>query len=290
MDIGFIGMGRMGRGMAARLAEAGHTVRAWNRSPEGARGIAGVTPVASAAEAFAGDAAITMLADDASLEAVIVAGGLLDGSRRPRLHVGMSTVSVALARTLAPVHERAGVAYVSAPVFGRPDVARAGQLNIVAAGPDEAVEAASPLFEAMGVRTWRFGREPERANAVKLAGNFLIVSAIEAMAEACALTDAHGVAGGDFLDLMTSTIFAAPVYKTYGGAIAAKRYEPPGFGLRLGAKDVRLALQAAEAAGVPMPFASVLRDGLIEAMSHGDGEKDLSALAEVAARRSGRGR
>jgi 3-hydroxyisobutyrate dehydrogenase-like beta-hydroxyacid dehydrogenase len=290
MDVGFIGMGRMGRGMAASLAAAGHTVRAWNRSPEGARGIAGVTPVATAAEAFAGDAAITMLADDASLEAVIVAGGLLDGPSPPRLHVGMSTVSVALARTLAAVHARAGVAYVSAPVFGRPDVAQAGGLNIVAAGPDEAVEAAAPLFEAMGTKTWRFGRDPERANAVKLAGNFLIVSAVEAMAEASTLSEAHGVAAGDFLDLMTSTIFAAPVYKNYGGAIGAKRYEPPGFGLRLGAKDVRLALRAAEDVGVPMPFASVLRDGLIEAMSHGHGEKDLAALAEVAARRSGRGR
>lgn len=288
MDVGFIGMGRMGRGMAARLVDQGHTVRAWNRSPEGARGIPGVTPVDSAAEAFRGDAVITMLADDAALEAVVVQGGLLDGAGRPGVHLGMSTISVALAERLAAVHERAGIPYVSAPVFGRPDVAEAGKLNIVAAGPEAAINAAAPLLDAMGAKTWRYGEDPKRANAVKLAGNFLLIAAIEAMGEACAFTEGHDVTGAEFLDLMTNTIFASPVYKNYGAAIAARRYEPPGFGLKLGAKDVRLALQAGEAAGVPMPFASVLRDGLIEAMSHGDGGKDLSALAEVSRRRGGR--
>lgn len=289
MDVGFIGMGRMGRGMAARLAQEGHKVRAWNRSPEAARGIQGVTAVGSAAEAFAGDAVISMLADDAALEAVVVQGGLLDGAGRPGLHLGMSTISVALAERLTAVHGRAGIPYVSAPVFGRPDVAEAGKLNIVAAGPEAAITAAAPLLDAMGAKTWRYGEEPKRANAVKLAGNFMLVAAIEAMGEACAFTEGHGVKGGEFLDLMTNTIFASPVYKNYGAAIAARRYEPPGFGLRLGAKDIRLALQAAEAAGVPMPFASVVRDGLIEAMSHGDADKDLAALAEVSARRRGKG-
>lgn len=289
MDVGFIGMGRMGRGMAARLAQEGHRVRAWNRSPEAVHGVPGVTAVGSAAEAFAGDAVISMLADDAALEAVLVQGGLLDGAGRPGMHLGMSTISVALAERLTAIHGRAGIPYVSAPVFGRPDVAEAGKLNIVAAGPEAAITAAAPLFEAMGARTWRYGEEPKRANAVKLAGNFMLVAAIEAMGEACAFTEGHGVRGGEFLDLMTNTIFAAPVYKNYGAAIAARRYEPPGFGLRLGAKDIRLALQAAEAAGVPMPFASVLRDGLIEAMSHGDADKDLAALAEVSARRRGEG-
>ena len=289
MDVGFIGLGRMGRGMAASLARAGHRVRAWNRSPEGARGLDGVTVVASAAEAFSGDAVVTMLADDAALEAVIVSGGLLDKAERPGLHIGMSTISVALAERLAAVHGRAGVPYVSAPVFGRPDVAEAGKLNIVAAGDPALLDRAAPLLDAMGARTWRFGEAPSRANAVKLAGNFMLISAIEAMGEACALTEGHGVAGADFLDLMTNTLFASPVYKGYGASIAQNRYEPPGFGLKLGAKDVRLALQAAEGVGVPMPFASVLRDGLIEAISHGDGEKDLAALARVSARRAGRG-
>ena len=160
MDVGFIGLGRMGRAMAGSLARAGHTVRAWNRTPAGAQGIEGVTPVGSAAEAFAGDAVITMLADDAALEAVIVAGGLLDKAERPGLHIGMSTISVALAKQLAAVHERAGVPYISAPVFGRPDVAEAGKLNIVAAGTAEQIDRAAPLLDAMGAKTWRFGEEP----------------------------------------------------------------------------------------------------------------------------------
>ncbi|MDR7038721.1 3-hydroxyisobutyrate dehydrogenase-like beta-hydroxyacid dehydrogenase [Methylobacterium sp. BE186] len=289
MDVGFIGLGRMGRAMAGCLVRAGHSVRVWNRSPEAARRVEGATPVASPAEAFRGDAAITMLADDAALRAVIVEGGLLDGPERPGLHLSMSTISVALAQDLAAIHARAGVPYVAAPVFGRPDVAETGALNIVAAGDADAVTRAAPLLDAMGAKTWPFGTEPHRANAVKLAGNFMLVSAIEAMGEAAAFAEGHGVAGADLLDLLTNTLFASPVYKGYGALIAANRYEPPGFNLRLGAKDIRLALAAAEAVGVPMPFASALRDTLIEAIAQGDGDKDLAALARVAARRSGRG-
>ncbi|GJE41434.1 NAD(P)-dependent oxidoreductase [Methylobacterium soli] len=288
MDVGFIGLGRMGRGMAASLIRAGHTVRVWNRSPEAAKALTGAVPVASAADAFRGDAAITMLADDAALRAVIVEGGLLDSPERPGLHLSMSTISVALAAELAAIHGRAGIPYIAAPVFGRPDVAEAGALNIVAAGEATLIDRAAPLLDAMGTKTWRFGDEPQRANAVKLAGNFMLVSAIEAMGEAAAFAEAHGVAGADLLDLLTNTLFASPVYKGYGASIAANRYEPPGFNLKLGAKDVRLALAAADAVGVPMPFASVLRDNLIDAMAHGDGDKDLAALARVASRRSGR--
>ena len=287
MDVGFIGLGRMGRGMAASLIQAGHRVRVWNRSPKAAEALTGAEPVASAAEAFRGDAAITMLADDAALRAVIVEGGLLDSPERPGLHLSMSTISVALAAELAAIHARAGIPYVAAPVFGRPDVAEKGALNIVVAGEAAVIDRAAPLLDAMGSKTWRFGDEPQRANAVKLAGNFMLVSAIEAMGEAAAFAEAHGVAGADLLDLLTNTLFASPVYNGYGASIAANRYEPPGFNLKLGAKDVRLALAAADAVGVPMPFASVLRDNLIDAMAHGDGDKDLAALARVASRRSG---
>ncbi|KTS36487.1 oxidoreductase [Methylobacterium indicum] len=291
MDIGFLGLGRMGRPMALNLVKAGHRVRVWNRSPGAAEELRahGAEPVATPAEAFRGDAAVTMLADDAALRAVIVEGGLLDQAERPGLHLGTSTISVALAEELAAVHGRAGVPYISAPVFGRPDVAEAGKLNILAAGPEAAIAVAQPILDAMGAKTWRFGEAPARANAVKLAGNMMIVAAIEAMGEAAALGEAHGVPAADLLDLLTNTIFSAPVYKNYGASIAAGRYEPPGFGLALGAKDVRLALAAAEAARVPMPLASVLRDSLLDALAHGDGEKDLAALATVSARRSGRG-
>ncbi|AWB23555.1 NAD(P)-dependent oxidoreductase [Methylobacterium currus] len=290
MDVGFLGLGRMGRPMALNLVKAGHRVRVWNRSPQAAEELRahGAVPVATPAEAFRGDAAVTMLADDTALRAVLVEGGLLDQAEKPGVHLGASTISVALAEELAAVHGRAGVAYVSAPVFGRPDVAELGKLNILAAGPEDAIARAQPLLDAMGARTWRFGEAPARANAVKLAGNMMIVAAIEAMGEAAALGEAHGVAAADLLDLLTSTIFAAPVYKNYGASIAAGRYEPPGFGLSLGAKDVRLALAAAEAARVPMPLASVLRDSLLDALAHGDGEKDLAALATVSMRRAGR--
>lgn len=288
MDVGIIGLGRMGRGMAASLVRAGHRVRVWNRSPRIAETIAGAVPVASPAEAFSGDAAITMLADDAALRAVIVEGGLLAGGRLPALHLSMSTISVELARDLAAAHAEAGLPYVAAPVFGRPDVAEKGMLNIVAAGDAGAIAAAAPLLDAMGAKTWPFGSEPSRANAVKLAGNFMLVAAIEAMGEATAFGEAHGVPSADLLDLLTNTLFASPVYKGYGASIAARRYEPPGFGLALCAKDVGLVLAAAGRAGVPMPFASHLRDGLIEAIAHGDGGKDLAALATVSLRRSGR--
>lgn len=288
MDVGFIGLGRMGQAMAARLVAAGHRVRVWNRSPEAAKAVAGAEPVGSAAEAFAGDAAITMLADDAALRAVIVEGGLLDSGQRPAVHIGMSTISVALAKELAAVHGRAGVSYVSAPVFGRPDAAANGALNIIAAGADEAIARVQPLFDAMGSKTWRFGTEPERANAVKLAGNFMLVSAIEAMGEAAAFAEGHGIPGAEVLEMLTGTLFASPVYKNYGAMIMEGRYEPPGFTIRLGLKDVRLALAAGEAVNVPMPFASVLRDNLLEAIAHGDGDKDFAGLATVAARRSGR--
>ena len=286
MDVGLIGLGRMGRGMAASLVRAGHHVRVWNRSPGAAEGLTGVTPVSEAADAFAGDAAITMLADDAALRAVIVEGGLLDGGNPPGLHLSMSTISVALAQDLAAIHARAGVPYIAAPVFGRPDVAEKGALNIVAAGDPQAVARAKPLFDAMGAKTWEFGHEPHRANAVKLAGNFMLVSAIEAMGEAAALAEGHGVTGADLLDLLTNTLFASPVYKNYGALIAAQRYEPPGFNLKLGAKDIGLALAAAGAAGVPMPFADVLRDNLAEAIAQGDADKDLAALAEITRRRA----
>ncbi|CAO4170601.1 6-phosphogluconate dehydrogenase NAD-binding [Methylorubrum populi] len=288
MDVGFIGLGRMGQAMAARLVAAGHRVRVWNRSPEAAKAVAGAEPVGNAAEAFAGDAAITMLADDAALRAVIVEGGLLDSGQRPAVHISMSTISVALAKELAAVHERAGVSYVSAPVFGRPDAAANGALNIIAAGADEAITRVQPLFDAMGSKTWRFGAEPERANAVKLAGNFMLVSAIEAMGEAAAFAEGHGIPGAEVLEMLTGTLFASPVYKNYGAMIMEGRYEPPGFTIRLGLKDVRLALAAGEAVNVPMPFASVLRDNLLDAIAHGDGDKDFAGLATVAARRSGR--
>jgi 3-hydroxyisobutyrate dehydrogenase-like beta-hydroxyacid dehydrogenase len=289
MEIGFLGLGAMGRAMASRLLSAGHRLRVWNRSPAPARELAGqgAEAVGTPGEAFRGDVAITMLADDAAYRTVGLAGPLVEQAPRGMIHVNMATVSVELTRELAAAHAKAGLRYVAAPVFGRGDVAAAGKLTIVASGPEEALEQAAPLFEAMGQRTWRLGSDPSQAAALKIAGNFMIASAIETIGEATTLAARHGVAPETLLDVLTSSLFSAPVYKNYGALIAGRKYQPPGFRLALGLKDVRLALAAGEGARVPLPFASVLRDAFLEAIAHGDGDLDWAALAEVARRRAG---
>jgi 3-hydroxyisobutyrate dehydrogenase-like beta-hydroxyacid dehydrogenase len=288
MDVGFIGLGAMGRGMAANLVKAGHRVRVWNRSPGPADELAraGAEVVAEPAAAFGG-AVFSMLADDQAVRQTVLEQGLLPRAPAGTVHVNLATVSVALAEELSAEHGRHGVEYVAAPVFGRPDAAAAGQLAIVAAGPAAALDRVQPLLDVLGRRTWRVGDRAAQANAVKIAGNFLIASAIESMAEAAVLVERHGVAPAALLDVMTSTLFSAPVYQNYGAQIVARRYEPAGFRLVLGLKDVRLALEAAEAGRAPMPFAGVLRDHFLEALAHGDGERDWAAVADVARRHAG---
>lgn len=289
MDIGFVGLGGMGRGMASNLVKAGHRVRVWNRSagPVEALRAAGAEPVSRVEDAMQGEAVLSILADDNAVREVFVASGALDRAAKGLIHVNMATVSTAFVQDLVALHRERGLAYVAAPVFGRTDVAAAGTLNIVAAGDAAAIERVQPLLDAMGQKTWRLGDDPVRANVVKIAGNFMIAAAIEAMGEAVALGRGHGIAPGELLEVMTNTLFASPVYKGYGGIIVAERYEPAAFKLTLGLKDVRLALAAGECARVPLPLASLLRDGFLEAIAHGDGDRDWAALAKVAARRAG---
>jgi len=289
MDIGFIGLGEMGVAMVRNMLKAGHPVRVWNRSPERAEALAadGAQVVGSPADAFTGDAVFSMLADDAALRAVIDAQ-LLEHAPRGLIHVNMATISVALAEELAHAHALRGLHYVAAPVLGRPDVAAAGKLTIVAGGPAEAIDRVQPVFDAIGQKTWRIGSLPQQANVMKLAANFMIGSAVETLGEAASLVTAHGVTMQDFLDVITSGLFQGPVYQGYGKMIAERRYEPALFKARLGLKDVRLALAAADAVSTPMPVASVVRDSLIEAMAHGDGDKDFAVLGQVSARRAGR--
>jgi 3-hydroxyisobutyrate dehydrogenase-like beta-hydroxyacid dehydrogenase len=281
----------MGHHMVANLLKAGHTVRVWNRSrgPVEAAVALGARAVDHVAQAFAGNAVLSMLADDAAVRAVLLDQQALAQAPRGLVHVNLATISVQLAQELVAVHRDRGLAYVAAPVFGRPDVARAAKLNIVAAGEATAIDRVQPLFDAIGQKTWRFGDEAPRANAVKLAGNFMIAAAIESMAEATAMVGGYGVSAGALLELLTGTLFNAPVFNTYGPLIAEERFEPPGFKLYLGLKDIRLALAAGEGANTPMPIASVVRDALLEAMAHGDSELDWAALAKVARRRAGRG-
>ncbi|PLZ00715.1 oxidoreductase [Burkholderia sp. WAC0059] len=289
MDIGFIGLGEMGTAMVENMLKAGHRVRVWNRSPQRAQPLvaAGAEIVATPLEAFAGDAVFSMLADDAALHEVIDAR-LLEQAPRGIVHVNMATISVALASELARVHAERGLHYVAAPVLGRPDVARAAKLTIVAAGAAEAIDRVQPVLDAIGHKTWRIGSLPQQANVMKLASNFMLASAVETLSEASAFLSGHGVAMRDFLDVVTSGPFPGPVYSGYGGMIAEQRYEPALFKARLGLKDVRLALAAADAVSTPMPVASAVHDSLLEAVAQGDGDLDFAVLGKVAARRAGR--
>ncbi|WP_423357349.1 NAD(P)-dependent oxidoreductase [Pseudomonas citronellolis] len=289
MKIGFLGLGGMGAGMAANLIRGGHQVHLWNRSPAALEpllalgGLAAADPLA----AFDADVVISMLADDTATRAVLLDSGALDSARPGLTHLSMATLSVALVGELAERHRQRDVAFIAAPVFGRTDVAAAGKLNILAAGPAEAIAEVQPLLDLMGQKTWPLGDDPLSAAAVKIAGNFMIASAIEAMGEASALAKGFGVEPAQLLDIMGSTLFNAPVYRNYGALIAEQRYEPAAFRLVLGLKDVGLALAAGQSRHVPLPFASVLRDNLLEAVAQGDGERDWAALAQVAMRRSG---
>jgi 3-hydroxyisobutyrate dehydrogenase-like beta-hydroxyacid dehydrogenase len=287
MDIGFIGLGTMGSRVAENLVKAGNKVRVWNRERAAVDALArlGAVPVSTARDAFNGDAVFSMLADDAAVREVIEP--LLDGAPKGLVHVNMATISVALARELDARHREHGLSYVAATVFGRPELAAAAKLTIVVAGDPSAVARVQPLLDVIGQRTWPMGVQPERANVVKLAGNILLGAAVEAMAEASAMVSGHGIPPADFLNVLTSGVFASPAYQTYGAAIAQQRYDPPGFKLKLTLKDLRLALAAAEDASVPMPLADVVHESLLEAVAHGDGERDLAALATVSMRRAG---
>jgi len=280
----------MGSAMAARLIDAGHELSVWNRSPGPAEQLTqrGARRLDNPADAFSGDAVLTMLADDDSVRAVVLANDALKRAPNKKLvHVVMSTISVAFARELERAHAAAGLAFVAAPVLGRPEVAAAGKLNIIAAGAADAIERVKPLLDVIGQKTWVLGAQPHKANVAKLSMNFVIGAAIEAMAEAVTLAERYEVEPDKLMALITGTLFSAPVYATYGALILKGEFMPANFKLTLGLKDMRLALAAGETAGVPMPFASIVRDNLVDAIGHGDADKDWSAVALVARRRAG---
>jgi 3-hydroxyisobutyrate dehydrogenase-like beta-hydroxyacid dehydrogenase len=289
MEIGFIGLGQMGKAIATNLIRAGHRLHVWNRSPAPAQELAalGATVAAEPAEAARAQVLMTMLADDDAHRAVLIGAGVYERAPRGLIHVNLATVSVALARELAALAAQRSLAYVAAPVFGRPEVAQSGKLNVVVAGDPAAIGRIEPLLAAIGERSWPLGSSPERANVVKLAGNFMIACALEAMGEAAALVRAHGIEAGEMLEVMSGTLFASPVYKVYGRLIAEQRYQPAGFTMVLGLKDVRIALEAGQAAHVPLPFANVVRDHFLEALAARRSDYDWAALAEVSARHAG---
>ena len=289
MQVGFLGVGRMGRAMATNLLKAGHMVRAWDKAVTPLRELekAGAEIASSARDAFRGDAVISMLPNDEALREVFIDGALLENLNSAAVSVNMGTVSLDCVDELVAVHAAHGVAYVAATVFGRPDVATAAKLSIMAAGDPDAIDRIQPLFDAMGQRTFRVGALPRQANIVKIAGNLMVACAIEALAEAAALLRKHDMSAQEILSVIVTSLFNVPVYQGYARAIGLQEYEPPGFDLVLGMKDVRLALRAGEQAQVPLPFASVLADAFMDAMANGDAHKDWAAIARVAARRAG---
>jgi 3-hydroxyisobutyrate dehydrogenase-like beta-hydroxyacid dehydrogenase len=286
MKVGFIGIGSMGAAMVPNLVKAGHQVSVWNRNAKAAVDLQGVTVLDSPAAAFQNDAVITMLADDKAVRSVIFDSRALSSARKDCVHVMTSTISLALVEELENRHREAGVAYVSAPVFGVPAAAANAQLNIVVAGEEAAIAKVQPLFDVLGQKTWRLGADPKRANVAKIAGNMMITLAMEAMGEATALTESHGVKAKDFLDIITNTLFASPSYKRYGGFIATNTYEP-GFKLTLGLKDVNLAFEAAAEKNITLPAAQIVRENMLKAIDQGLGAKDWSILAKVTRRRAG---
>src|SRR5436190_20776360 len=290
MKIGFIGLGNMGSGMAANLLKAGHEVTAYNRSQDKVAALAeqGAKPAKSAAQTCGGDIVMTMLANDDAVEAVTFGDDGIIASLRPgATHVSSSTISVALSERLTAAHAEAGQQFVAAPVFGRPEAAAAAKLFVVAAGAAPALQAISPALDAIGQRTFVVSDEPKAANLVKLSGNFLIASVIESLGEAMALVGKGGVDKHQYIDILTSTLFGAPVYKTYGALIADGKFEPAGFAAPLGQKDIQLVLAAAEELRVPLPIANLLRDRFLTLLAHGGETLDWSAIGTLAANDAG---
>jgi 3-hydroxyisobutyrate dehydrogenase-like beta-hydroxyacid dehydrogenase len=286
MNIGFIGIGKMGAGMASNLLKAGHHVTVYNRTPAKAEALIaqGAQIATSIAEACRGDAVITMLANDKAVESVVLGrDGVLASLRPGAVHVSSSTISVALSRRLADAHASADQCFVAAPVFGRPEAAAAGWLFVVAAGDSVAVRKAMPLLEAIGQKTFVVSDVPEAANLVKLSGNFLIASVLESLGEALALITKGGIDRQQYVELLTSSLFNAPIYKTYGSLIAGGKFEPAGFAAPLGHKDINLVMAAAEELRVPLPLASLLRDRFLTLFAHGGERLDWSAIGELAA-------
>jgi 3-hydroxyisobutyrate dehydrogenase-like beta-hydroxyacid dehydrogenase len=291
MKIGFLGLGRMGAAIATNLVRARHDVTVWNRSPEKARALvaAAATLAASPREvAASSDVILSMLADDGALSAVLSGNdGVLAGLKPGALHVSMSTISVAASENAAARHSEHQQHFLAAPVFGRPDAAATAKLFVVAAGAPADFESAKPLFEAIGQRTFYVGEKPSAANLVKLCGNFMILAAIEAMGEAMALGQKGGVPKAKLLEVLTGTLFDAPVFRTYGTILAEEKFRPAGFAAPLGLKDMRLASQAAEAERVPMPLLSLLRDHLLQTIATEGEDIDWSGIGRTIAKNAG---
>lgn len=291
-SVTFIGLGAMGEPMASSVLRSGVALTVYNRSRERTAPLA--TAGAKVADSVAaavtpGGVAITMLANDAALlDVTLGESGVADRLGAGGLHISMSTVSPETSRHLAAEHAKRGSLWLSAPVFGRPEAAAAQKLWICQSGPADAKARAKPLLQAMGQAIHDFGEEPGAANVVKLSGNFLILSAVEAMAEALTLAEKSGIDRQALAGFLGQTIFNCPIYQNYGRILAAQTYEPAGFKLELGMKDVRLVRDAAESATVPMPLADLLHARLLTSLAKGRGQLDWTAIEMVSAEDAGK--
>jgi 3-hydroxyisobutyrate dehydrogenase-like beta-hydroxyacid dehydrogenase len=291
MKVGFVGLGNMGSAMARNLIKAGHTLTVYNQTKGRAEELKafGATVAASSSEAASkAEALITMVSNDYAVEDVIFGSGkVIESLPAGAVHICMSTISVALSKRLAIAHREKKQHYIAAPVFGRPDAAEAAKLAIAVGGPPEQIARCQGLFDAMGQKTFVVGADAPAASLVKVTANFLITTVIESLGEAFALIRKSGVDPDKFLEVLTGSLFAAPVYRTYGGMIAADNFEPVGFSMQLGMKDNRLVLAAAEEAAVPMPMASLIRDRMLAATAQGMGEADWASIARISFREAG---
>jgi 3-hydroxyisobutyrate dehydrogenase-like beta-hydroxyacid dehydrogenase len=256
--------------MVERLKGAGHSLKVYNRtrsSPE----------IASKPDdVLTAEIVITMLADDAAVRAVWLDSGLATRLPEGAIHLNMATVSMGISKQLSEIHAKS---YVAAPVFGRPPLAAQGQLDIIAAGPAAALSRCEPLFKVLGKQTFLVGEEPAKANAVKIARNFLLACLIESLGEAFALVRKCGVSGADFLNVIGNTSLGSPAYKNYGKMIVEQAWTPAQFAMPLGVKDVELALDTARDIGMKMPSGEMIRKHLLDAIQAGRAEQDWAALA-----------
>jgi 3-hydroxyisobutyrate dehydrogenase-like beta-hydroxyacid dehydrogenase len=289
MKIGFIGLGKMGSAIAGNILKAGHELTVWNRSPEPVAELAknGARAAKSPEETMQGDALFSMLASDAAVRAVGLDGKLLERAAKGLIHANMATISTPFARELTGAHEKHGLHYLASPVFGRPDAAEAGKLIVVAGGADAQIKKLSEVFEAIGTHTVVAGATPEKANLFKIAGNFMIIAALETMSETFALLRKGGVDPRQFHDVMSNSLFASRVYQGYGQIILGRHFEPAGFEMTLGLKDCELARSAAKEMHMTMPLADLASSHFHHGIDHGMGEKDWAAIADVIAEKAG---
>lgn len=281
MRVGILGIGSMGRAIALRLLRSGHEVVVWNRTRDKAEALAsdGARVAESPEELSHERFVVSILSDDRAVEDVLLSRPLPFGSES--IHISASTISLDLADRLTSMHGSRDESFVAAPVLGRPPAAESGTLILLAGGAPEHLARCQPLFEAIGQRTYVAGAEPRQGHFAKLAVNFLLGAAVEALAEAAALVERGGLDKKAFLSLVTETAFASPVYQAYGDLIANERFQPAGFRMPLGLKDTELALAAAKAVGAELPLAELVCEGLRRGLDEGYGDLDWSALALV---------